>query len=157
MEIDVLDQLQERILVAYGYLAQRNIKAPPIEIPERFLEMKFIKWDSDTISAPPHGFTQVRIVVLETINERQRQIQKPATSAKRGRPSVQAHIIESMISLNNDSPTQLHGPHKKLVPIIRDRIHELHPNQYDPNKPAERTIMKSISAGRKLIATAKSQ
>jgi hypothetical protein len=155
MEFDVLEKLQEGKLVAYGYLAGRNIKAPPVEIPDRFLEMKFIKWESDTISAPPHEFSTVRIVSPIVPKPISYQIRKSKEIKKRGRPSVQEHVFEAMALIAVENPTQLHLPHKRLVPIIRKKIHQLHPDDYGPDQPADRTIMRMIPSGRKTIIKAK--
>ena len=62
------------LLVAYGYLAGRNTRAAPVEIPERFLEPKFIKGDSELISAPPHEFTSVRVPASGLFSWRRKKV-----------------------------------------------------------------------------------
>jgi hypothetical protein len=154
MEKDVVRQLQVGTLAAYGYLVGGTVKAPPIEIPERFFELKFIKWDLETISAPPHEFTSVR-VVNTAANHKIRQPTKPPTSAKRGRPSVRDKVIAAMTSLAEEHLNVTFEPHKKWVPIIRERIHKTDSDDWAPDKPADRTIMRIIPVGRKAIRAVK--
>jgi hypothetical protein len=155
MEFEVLEQLQSRQLVAYGYLADKNINAPPVEIPERFLEMKFIKWGSDTISAPPHEFSAVRIIGEDLINAAASPVRKTRELKKRGRPSSEKHIIEAMAAIAMENISQLRLPHKRLVPLIRRQIHQSHPGEYGIDQPADRTIMRIIPAGREKITKPK--
>ena len=144
MEFEVLEQLQSR-----------QLNAPPVEIPERFLEMKFIKWGSDTISAPPHEFSAVRIIGEDLINAAASPVRKTRELKKRGRPSSEKHIIEAMAAIAMENISQLRLPHKRLVPLIRRQIHQSHPGEYGIDQPADRTIMRIIPAGREKITKPK--
>ena len=154
MQKELLRKLQAGELSAYGYLADQNIKAAPVEIPERFLEPKLIKWDSDEISAPPHEFVSVRILKAP---EKERPL-KPTSKrkTKRGRPPVEGDVMAAVKSLRAEHPDEVFSPRKKWVPRIRDRIHSLFNKpgspKYGPNQPAERTIAKLIPVCLKALA-----
>lgn len=151
MEIDVIEQLQDGKLLAYGFLIGRSIKAAPVEIPERFFEPKFVKWHLDKISAPPYEFMSVRILNAAA-EKRTDHVRDLSTKLKsRGRPPVRDAILMAMQSLAGESRDVTFEPHKKWIPKIRAKMHELNPNRWNQDQPADRTIMRYIPLGRNVI------
>lgn len=155
--MDALEHLRNGSLIAVGYAAGSNVKAQPLIIPNRFLEMKFIRWHDDKILDPPHEFRNVRIIDAGAQpNVATRPTVSP--SKKLGRPGVENDVINAMRSLAKDNPNATFAPHKKWVPLIRDRVHKIAPNKYGPNQPADRTIMRIIPVGRnRIVAMTTSQ
>ena len=153
METDVIRQLQCKTLAAFGYLSGRNIKAAPLEIPERFFEAEYINWDANRISAPPHEFTFVR--VLNVADNSAGRIFRPGGLAKQGRPSIRADVIMAMQSLANEEPDLSFTPRKEWTIPIRDRIHKLNPGKWKITQPNDRTIMRIIPEGERAITKEK--
>jgi hypothetical protein len=139
---DFLEKLRKRELRAFGYLLDASPANPPGEIPLRFFDGRFFKWELDVISDPPIEFRQVRIVRADTDPLRV----VSAKSNKLGRPSDQDAIFVALRTLAENDP----GFRKKQRKVQSAAIHQFIKSTSD-RVPSVRTIEKSIPIGLKRL------
>jgi hypothetical protein len=136
---NLLDRLKGGDLLAVGYRESSKLDTKPSLIPVRFLELNYMNFEKEEISAYEHVFQFVRICAPL------KRLQK-----KCGRPRVAEYITLAMFWLEFERDIPLHeGPYKKHIPAIRERFKKF---GHAPALPSDRTILKYYRDGLQLIA-----
>jgi len=149
----LLQSLQNRKLIAYGFRIPRNANSEPEQIPPDLFQRRYVKWAASSISGAGLEFVSVRVLrpkwIKET-NARLAQLPKPEPVAPKrrlpGRPSSKDAINAAIQSLTADGKLPNADTRKENITIVRARVHTLFPGQFPGDKGLkEETIGKYLA------------
>ena len=149
----LLQSLQCRKLIAYGFRIPRNTNSEPEQIPPDLFQRRYVDWAASSINGAGLEFVSVRVLRPKWIKEANAQLPqlpKPGPVAPKrrlpGRPSSKDAINAAIESLIAEGKLPNADTRKENITVVRARVHTLFPGKFRKDKGLkEETIGKYLA------------
>jgi hypothetical protein len=145
MKANLIAGLLSEEFLAFGFMVKPRVGTKPQRIPMFiFDDRPKIDWGKNSIENLAHRFESIKI--QRNVSART-HIELDIPSGVKGRPSVQADILEALNAACKTSKRFLTLKRKDQCQEIRRRLILFPGKLYDADYPADRTIKKAIPSG----------